>query len=193
MFRQKFLLALPSFSCPLQAVYLYFCLLWIFFWGLWLQFQAILWTLEADLQRDAQGTAEVLWKFLKTWFSNSKINCILHSKLGWLHGTCHMACLQKRHMDSNCRQKPWGSNCSPKWLRTETFFCRSLTANAKLAKSSSQQRVLSRQKSWQEFASLAKILVTVRLINRYTHRWESFLTVACQDLSLFNLLLIHNS
>lgn len=90
-----------------------------------------------------------------------------------------MASLQKRRINSNCRQKPWGSNCSPKWLRTETlFFCRSLTANAKLAKSTSQQLVLSRQKSWQEFASLAKTLITLRLIIRYTHRWESILAVA---------------
>ncbi|PKU46931.1 hypothetical protein llap_2766 [Limosa lapponica baueri] len=35
----------------------------------------------------------------------------------------------------------------------------SLTAKAKLAKSTSQQLVLSRQKSWQEFASLAKTLI----------------------------------
>lgn len=74
-----------------------------------------------ELQDDTQGTSEV-WKSLKIQFANSKTKCILHSKLRLLNGMCHMASQQKRSINSNCRQKPWGSNCSPKWLRTKTFF-----------------------------------------------------------------------
>lgn len=63
-----------------------------------------------------------------------------------------------------------GKQLFSKMIKDQNIFCRRLTANPKLAKSTSQQLVFSRLKSWQEFASLAKSLITVKLIIRYTQR-----------------------